>query len=122
MRARRLQRRVQELEQRLDHERLFPLEWANRRVRDHFGDAIIDGPFVGMTYPDFGITHVDLFAPKLLGIFERELHPSIEGLIADAPSQIINIGSAEGFYAVGLVRRVPGAEIGARADQDRGSL
>src|SRR5512144_3136677 len=87
-------RRIAELEQQLDHERLFPAQWANRRVRDHYGSAVVTGPFAGLTYPDSGITEVDLFAPKLLGIFERELHPAVEQLIAAEPPQIVNIGAA----------------------------
>lgn len=103
--------RIAELEQRLDHERLFPAQWANRRVRDHYGTSVIAGPFAGLTYSDSGITDVDLFAPKLLGIFERELHASVERLIEDAPSQVVNIGAADGYYAVGVARRVPGAQV-----------
>jgi hypothetical protein len=65
------QARIAELEARLDYERLYPAEWANRRVRDRFGDSVLAGPFAGLTYPDWGIVHVDLFAPKLLGSFEQ---------------------------------------------------
>lgn len=106
-----LRRRVPELEERLDHERLFPLEWANRRVRDRFGEVVVSGPFAGMRYPDWGLTRVDLFAPKLLGIYERELHPSVERLIARSPAVVANVGAADGYYTVGLARRIPEARV-----------
>jgi hypothetical protein len=106
-----LRAKVRQLEQRLDHERVFPAQWANRRVRDRFGNEVQAGPFAGMRYPDWGLTDIDLFSPKVLGIFERELHQAIERLISAAPSVIVNIGSAEGYYAVGLAMRLPEAHI-----------
>jgi hypothetical protein len=98
--------RIEALEARLDHERLFPAEWANRRVRDRFGDRVQAGPFRGLEYPDWGITHVDLYAPKVLGSYELELHDAVETGIASEPSRVLNIGAAEGHYAVGLAMRV----------------
>lgn len=106
-----LEARVAELEQRLDHERLYPLEWVNRRVRDRFENAVTAGPFAGLRYPDWGLTGVDLYAPKVLGSYERELHAAVEAAIADQPPAVVVIGSAEGYYAVGLARRLPGARV-----------
>src|ERR671916_736294 len=91
--------RIVELERRLDHERLFPAEWANRRGRDRFGDSVVAGPFAGPAYPDWGIAHVDLFAPKLLGCYELELHEALKDAIAAAPDLVVNIGAADGYYA-----------------------
>jgi SAM-dependent methyltransferase len=106
-----LERRVAELEQRLDHERLYPLEWANRRVRDRFGNRVQSGPFAGLAYPDWAMSRVDLFSPKVLGSFERELHTRIDSMVAAQPRIVINIGAAEGYYAVGLARRLPAATV-----------
>jgi hypothetical protein len=113
------QARIAELEARLDYERLYPAEWANRRVRDRFGDSVLAGPFAGLTYPDWGIVHVDLFAPKLLGSFELELHDAIEDAIAASPELVVNIGAADGFYAVGLAKRLPHAKVVAFEAQER---
>jgi hypothetical protein len=66
-----------------------------------------------MRYPDWGLTDVDLFAPKLLGIFERELYEAVERLIALAPRTIVNIGAADGWFAVGLARRLPDCQVAA---------
>jgi hypothetical protein len=112
-RAAELQDRVAELEARLDHERLFPLEWVNRRVRDRFGEAVVAGPFEGMRYPDFAFERVDLYAPKLLGSYEREIAPALERAIARGPVAVHVIGAAEGYYAIGLARRLPAAKVTA---------
>jgi predicted O-methyltransferase YrrM len=50
-------------------------------------------------------------APRLIGSFEEELHEVIEELIATTPDRVINVGCAEGYYAVGFARRLPNAEI-----------
>src|SRR3954451_18937011 len=72
-------------------------------VRRH-GLQVAHGPFAGMEYlPGLEASSGDLVA-KLLGTYERELHPVIEGWIAQPPAHMIDIGSAEGYYAVGLTR------------------
>ena len=118
-----LQARVAELEAQLDHERLFPLEWVNRRVRDRFGEAVVAGPFEGMRYPDYAFERVDLYAPKLLGAYEREIAPALERAIARGPAAAVVIGAAEGYYATGLARRLPAATVIAyEADESKHEL
>lgn len=41
-------------------------------------------------------------ASKLLGLYENELYESIEKVIQSNPNLIVNYGSAEGFYGIGL--------------------
>lgn len=103
--------RIDELEARLDHERLHPLEWVNRRVRDRLGNVVCSGPFAGVRLPDWGMTGIDLFAPKVIGSYERELHGWVEEAIAAHPPLVLNVGCAEGYYAVGLARRLPEASV-----------
>ena len=122
-RAASLQDRVAELEARLDHERLFPLEWVNRRVRDRFGEPVVAGPFEGMRYPDYAFERVDLYAPKLLGAYEREIAPAVERAITRGPAAAVVIGAAEGYYAIGLARRLPEAIVVAyEADESKHEL
>src|SRR5262249_46572627 len=47
--------------------------------------------------------------PKLLGCYERELHGVVEAAVATGYDDIVSVGSAEGYYAVGLARRCPAA-------------
>jgi len=70
---------------------------------------VSSGPFEGLRYFSSGrIPLVDLHpTPKLLGSFEQELHPWLEQLVQEDFPLVINIGSAEGYYAVGLALRIP---------------
>ena len=43
--------------------------------------------------------------PKLLGCYEMELHPPLEAIIDGRFELLIDIGSAEGYYAVGFLAR-----------------
>ena len=76
------------------------------------GATVLSGPFQGMSY---GLRAAEgSRAARLMGVYEASLHPVIETIIARAPDLIIDIGSAEGYYAVGLARRLPGARVLAR--------
>ena len=62
---------------------------------------IQSGPFKGMRWGGIGIG--SSLTPKLLGTYELELHGKIEELpIFDL---VIDVGAAEGWYAVGLLHR-----------------
>lgn len=76
------------------------------------------GPFQGMKYPSLQSCGSALL-PKLLGSYESELHPFLQTLFANEYSTIIDIGCAEGYYAVGLGRRFPKAQIYAFDTDDR---
>jgi hypothetical protein len=67
------------------------------------------GPFRGMIFDR--LPTEGAFAPRLLGCYEHELHPYIERFIAAVPDVVLDIGCAEGYYAVGFARRIPHAKI-----------
>jgi hypothetical protein len=50
-------------------------------------------------------------APKLLGTYEKELLPVVEELVSMSPQTVIDIGAAEGYYAVGIARALPGTQV-----------
>lgn len=81
------------------------------------GNAVTHGPFAGMTYAVRASEGTR--AARLLGAYEASLHPVIEAIIAAAPDLVIDIGSAEGYYAVGLARRLPAARVLARDASDK---
>lgn len=56
-----------------------------------------------MRYIDDSVGSV--YLPKLLGIYEPELNRCVESLRAAKPSLIVDIGAAEGYYAIGLALR-----------------
>ncbi len=68
------------------------------------------GSFKGMRYPRVKSVGSALF-PKLLGSYEREVHPVIEAICGQNYTEIVNIGCAEGYYAVGLALRMPKARV-----------
>jgi 2-polyprenyl-3-methyl-5-hydroxy-6-metoxy-1,4-benzoquinol methylase len=75
------------------------------------GGNVLSGPFAGMALlPDVCWGDGDL-APKLLGCYEAELHSAIAKAISRDPKNIINIGCAEGYYAVGLARALPQSQV-----------
>src|SRR3990172_3223867 len=63
---------------------------------------VASGPFQGMRY--VGKAVESAFFPKLMGTYEKELHGIWYRQIAAASSRwVVNIGAAEGYYAVGLL-------------------
>ncbi len=70
-----------------------------------WGLTVLHGPFSGMEYPKRARGHANFLAAKLLGSYELELHEVIEQMITAAPGQIVDVGAAEGYYAVGLAMR-----------------
>ena len=49
--------------------------------------------------------------PKFVGSYECELHAAISSLRGEAYAGVVDIGCAEGYYAVGLARLLPGTPI-----------
>lgn len=74
------------------------------------GFVVMNGPFKGMRYPEFKSVGSSL-APKILGSYEKELHPVIEQICLNDYSEIVDIGCAEGYYAVGMAMRAPTAKV-----------
>jgi predicted O-methyltransferase YrrM len=68
------------------------------------------GPFKGLKYPSANSVG-SVMLPKLLGSYEKELHPVIEEVCGLPYSKIIDVGCAEGYYAIGFAMRNPGAHV-----------
>lgn len=81
-------------------------------LRAHSGSQVLAGPFRGMHYD---LTPAEgALATRLLGCYEASLAPILETVIARGYPQVIDIGCAEGYYAVGLARRMPATQVLAR--------
>jgi len=63
------------------------------------------GPFAGMKYPE-AIAVGSALYPKLIGSYESELHEPMEILLTATYPLIIDIGFAEGYYLIGIGRRL----------------
>jgi hypothetical protein len=68
--------------------------------------AVQSGPFAGMRF-EVGCGD----ATKLLGTYEMELHEPLARLLASDFPVIVDVGAAEGYYAVGLALRYPGKRV-----------
>jgi hypothetical protein len=111
-----LRDRVGQLERELDTARLDPGLWVARRMADELGLTVRSGPFAGLRYVERAVAAPDLadcLPAKLLGSYEQELHPVIEELLHAGFSTIVNIGAADGYYAVGLALRAPETRVHA---------
>ncbi|WP_304170158.1 methyltransferase [Phenylobacterium aquaticum] len=97
--------------------------WRSRMIADfivrRLGSRVLAGPFEGMTY--VAQSTEGALAPRLLGTYESELHPHIAALAAQGVDCVIDVGCAEGYYAVGLARLLPQAAIYA-FDRDAAAL
>jgi hypothetical protein len=91
----------------IDAECVESIRRAERNVGDALGEpTVLAGPFRGLRYPALA-SWGSAFLPKLLGTYERELHPAIERVSHRPYNLIVDIGAAEGYYAVGFALRMP---------------
>jgi ribosomal protein L11 methylase PrmA len=72
--------------------------------------VVLGGIFKGMKYPDYESSGSPLFT-KFVGSYEDELNPFILEIANVKYSDILDIGCAEGYYAVGLSMMHPEAKV-----------
>ena len=75
----------------------------------HQGTTVLHGPLAGMDF--LGESAEGCHVAKLLGCYEQPLQPFIEAAIQAQYPLILNIGCAEGYYAVGMARRMPDTRV-----------
>lgn len=80
-------------------------------VHARFGGVVQGGPFVGLWLPHEVVWGCGDFSSELLGVYEEELHGEVEKVIARGYPTVIDVGCAEGYYAVGLARRMPETRV-----------
>lgn len=86
-----------------------PSQHIIRLVRKESNMKVQSGPFKGMTYIDESCGSV--YLPKILGLYEKELAGIIEEIINTHYERIIDIGAAEGYFAVGLASKCTNAKV-----------
>jgi hypothetical protein len=88
-------------------------EWGcgpiNQKLISHFGNSVVTGPFEDVVLTP--MTHAEQIGPYLLGVYESELDDAWSTVFLGTYSQIIDVGAKFGFYAIGLARRYPHAEV-----------
>lgn len=70
---------------------------------------VLAGPFKGLLLPMTGSWGGH--AARLAGAYEEEISGQVEAALASRPRQIVDAGAAEGYYAVGIARRLPKSQI-----------
>lgn len=84
---------------------------AEEELKHFFSHKVVQtGFFAGLKYPSFQSVGSSIF-PKILGSYEAELHHVFDAFSANEYSEIIDIGCAEGYYAVGLAMKFKNAKV-----------
>jgi hypothetical protein len=80
----------------------------------HFpGEKIRHGFFDGIQIPSGGYAKGSCLITKFVGTYEAELTPVVEESVRRNPPPIVDVGCAEGYYAVGFAMRYPQAKVHA---------
>lgn len=89
---------------------LRPRTLLQRRLERATADGVIlGGPFAGLRYVTQSVGSV--WWPKMLGTYELELADVTRELCHEQPEWLVDIGAAEGYYAVGLAWRCPETQV-----------
>jgi len=94
-----------QLQERWTHHRINKLKQG---IVKRYGLVVLAGPFAGMLYV---AEEAGNSLPKLLGSYEAELHQWVTTIINADYGKIINVGCAEGYYAVGFALKVPETRV-----------
>jgi len=97
---------------------LHPSYFVYRLIQQMTKLQVYSGPFSGMKY--LGVSVGSQYYPKILGTYEKELHGVIERLSERNFDFVVNVGAGEGYYAVGLARRMPHAGVIAFESDEEG--
>ena len=79
-----------------------PFNYAAERAINFLGFRVNNGPFKGMQYIDEAF--VGFVCHKVIGTYEKEIKHIIEHELKNNYDAIFDLGSAEGYYAVGMAK------------------
>ena len=101
----------------LRHLAKWRAELVANTISGRIGTVVSAGPFQGM---DYAVRAAEgSRSARLLGVYEASLAPVIEEIVSRDYPLVVDVGSAEGYYAVGLARRMPNARVLARDDNPK---
>ncbi len=99
------------LNHRYNYQFTDPTTGLENKLYYFFNDLVVkDGLFKGMKYPSFNAVFSSIL-PKLSGTYENELNIVFDKLQANRYELIVDIGCAEGYYAVGMAMLFPDTPI-----------
>lgn len=82
---------------------------ARARLFQGAAPRVITGPFSGMPYLDETVW--GSIVPKWLGSYEWELGGVVSEIVDRGYAAVVDVGCAEGYYAVGLARRLVDSRV-----------
>lgn len=88
---------------------VYPSSLLRRSVQRRTESRVLAGPFRGMQYLPYST--YGAYIPKLIGTYEREISHVLEAELSSEPAHVIDVGGAEGYYAVGVLARLPRARV-----------
>jgi hypothetical protein len=83
---------------------------AAASVRRAADGRVLSGPFAGMRMELTQTSQRQLLG-YLLGTQELELQPVVEQILARGYETVLNVGAADGYYAIGLATKLPAASV-----------
>ena len=79
------------------------------KVYRHQPLVVLSGPFKELIYYNKSVW--GLITSKWIGSYEEELHSVLSKIIRIGYLRIIDVGAAEGYYAVGLAKTCPSSKV-----------
>jgi len=88
-------------------------------LRDALAErVVVAGPFEGLRYGGTRSCCSTLY-PKLLGTYEHEIESFIQSSLANRHDLVVDVGAADGYYAVGFVVKSAGSKVIAFEQDER---
>jgi hypothetical protein len=93
----------------LEGQEHYHLQRVAHDLLDKTGGEVFAGPLAGMKIPkDSPLADLPMY---VIGCYEQETHEVLSRVICTPPKKILVIGSAFGYYTVGLARQTKHTEI-----------
>jgi hypothetical protein len=73
-------------------------------------NTVTSGLFAGLILTEHESSGTNM-GSKLLGLYESELYETLNDVVRAVPDVVVNVGCAEGFYAIGLARLIPEVNV-----------
>ena len=97
---------------------IHPLNYITNRAIKFINGKVALGPFKGMLYIDDA--YVGFVCHKVTGTYEKEIQQVINDELLIEYDAIIDVGSAEGYYAVGMALFSKAHKVISYEGSDRG--
>lgn len=78
-----------------------------KRLVSSSDSTVRGGAFAGLVYPPNGFADVDAPVAKLVGCYEQEIAYVFADALRDGVEVFVDVGCADGYYAVGMAMRSP---------------